>query len=40
MGPFLKKVLILFALLILAIVVLSLLGGDGGTLPFLYEGTH
>jgi hypothetical protein len=40
MGPFLKKVLILFALLVVAIVVLSLVSGDGGTLPFLYEGTH
>ena len=40
MGPFLKKVLILFALLVVAVVVLSLLSGDGGTLPFLYEGTR
>ena len=38
MGPFLKKVLILFGLLVLAVAVLALLSGDGGTLEFLYDG--
>jgi hypothetical protein len=40
MGPFLKKVAIILAVLVLAVVVLSFLGGDGGTLPFDYAGSH
>ena len=38
MGPFLKKVVVILIVLVLAVVLLSYLGGDGGTLDFAYEG--
>jgi hypothetical protein len=38
MGPFLKKVVLILIVLVLAVVVFSILGGDGGTLDFAYEG--
>lgn len=38
MGSFLKKVLVILAILVVALVLLAVLGGDGGSLPFAYEG--
>ena len=38
MGAFLKKVVVILAILVLLIAALSILGGDGGTLAFDYEG--
>jgi len=38
MRPFWKKVLLVLVLLVAGIALLALLGGDGGTLPYAYEG--
>lgn len=38
LASFLKLVLALFAIVLVGLVLLRLLGGDDGTLPFDYDG--
>ena len=38
MGSLLNKTLVILAILLVAMVVIAVLGGDGGTLDFAYEG--